>query len=138
MTHVDRGNPICIDHEELIAADVSNLLPRLREAFGDEPDCLGIVLVNMKSVPEYRTSRQTLLSYSSYLAALPSEQLAALENVHSKYVVGWSHGKEKLRSGAPDSRKGRSHVHLSSFLRVLSCGRQLLCQSNARHNQRFG
>jgi hypothetical protein len=108
MTQFDIGKPISIDHEELISGDVSKLLPRLCEAFGDEPDCLGIVLVDMKSVPEYNACRQTLLSYSSYLAALPSEQLTALENAHSKYVVGWSHGKEKLRSGAPDSRKGKS------------------------------
>ena len=113
MTQFETGTPICIDHEELIATDVKKLLPRLREAFGDEPDCLGIVLVNMSSVPEYSASRQTLLSYASYLAALPSEQLKALENAHSKYVVGWSHGKEKLESGAADSRKGGSPYHLS-------------------------
>jgi hypothetical protein len=60
----------------------------------------------MQSVPEYSTFRKVLLSYSSYLAALPAKELAALENVHSKYVVGWSHGKEKLKSGAADTRKG--------------------------------
>lgn len=106
MIQVDTGKPVCIDHSQLIAGDVKKLLPRLREAFGDEPDCLGIVLVDMQSVPEYSTFRKTLLSYSSYLAALPPEQLVALENVHSKYVVGWSHGKEKLKSGAADTRKG--------------------------------
>jgi hypothetical protein len=106
MNQVETGKPVCIDHEDLIAGDVKTLLPGLREAFGDEPDCLGIVLVDMKSVPEYSTLRKVLLSYSSYLAALPPEQLTALENVHSKYVVGWSHGKEKLKSGAADIRKG--------------------------------
>jgi len=101
------ASPVTIDYEELKSEDARYLFPRLRKAFGDEPDCLGIVIVDMQSVPEYSTSRKTLLSYASYLAALPSQELAKLENARAKYVVGWSHGKEKLKSGATDYRKGR-------------------------------
>jgi hypothetical protein len=97
---------VSIDYEELQEADLTRLFPQLRKAFGDDPDCLGIVLVAMQSVPSYASLRKTLLSYASYLAALPTEELLKLEKPHAKYVVGWSHGREKLRSGAVDTRKG--------------------------------
>jgi hypothetical protein len=110
MVPIELAKPITVDYEELNSDDPQELFPRLITAFGDQPDCLGIVIVNMQSVPEYITLRKTLLSYSSYLAALPSQELKKLENAHAKYVVGWSHGKEKLKSGAVDTRKG-SHIH---------------------------
>jgi hypothetical protein len=106
MAPIELAKPISVAYEELKTANPEELFPRLLKAFGDEPDCLGIVIVNMQSVPEYVTLRKTLLSYSSYLAALPSQELKKLENAHAKYVVGWSHGKEKLKSGAIDTRKG--------------------------------
>jgi hypothetical protein len=110
MALIELAKPLSVDYDELKTANPEELFPRLREAFGDEPDCLGIVIVNMQSVPEYIILRKTLLSYSSYLAALPSQELKKLENPHAKYVVGWSHGKERLKSGAVDTRKG-SHLH---------------------------
>lgn len=106
MSPFDGADPVSLDYHELKTADTADLFPRLRDAFGDEPGCLGIVLINMASVPEYAELRKTLLSYASYLAALPKQELHKLENAHAKYVVGWSHGKEKLSSGAVDTRKG--------------------------------
>jgi hypothetical protein len=106
MTPIPVANPITLELEELKTNAPQELFPRLLKAFGDEPDCLGIVVVDMRSVPEYMSFRKTLLSYSSYLAALPSDELERLENSHAKYVVGWSHGKEKLKSGIIDTRKG--------------------------------
>lgn len=102
---VELARPISIDLEELQGNDLTDLFPRLLKALGDDPDCLGIVLVTMQSVPSYAALRKTLLSYASYLAALPAGELQKLENPHAKYVVGWSHGKEKLKSGAADTRK---------------------------------
>jgi len=112
------ASPVTIDYDELSSANTKDLFPRLRDAFGDEPDCLGIVLINMHSVPEYVTLRKKLLSYSSYLAALPEHELKKLENAHAKYVVGWSHGKEKLASGAADTRKGLRIIRGSDFQAV--------------------
>jgi hypothetical protein len=100
------AKPVVIDFEELLGSDLTCLFPRLLKAFGDDPDCLGIVLVTMQSVPSYPSLRTTLLSYASYLAALPAGELQKLENPYAKYVVGWSHGKEKLKNGAADTRKG--------------------------------
>jgi hypothetical protein len=102
-TPIDVAKPVCLAYQELKHGDF-NLL--LKEAFGDEPHCLGIVLIDMTSVPEYSNLRQTLLSYASYLAALPPQELQKLENSHAKYVVGWSHGKERLGNGMVDTRKG--------------------------------
>jgi hypothetical protein len=103
---IELAKPIRVSYEELKSDNLRSLFSRLLEAFGDNPDCLGIILVDMTSVPEYPAFRKTLLSYSSYLAALPTQELQKLENAHAKYVVGWSHGKEKLKSGAVDTRKG--------------------------------
>ena len=103
---IELASPVTIDYEELKTGETKTLFPRLKKAFGDEPDCLGIVVVDMRSVPEYSIFRKTLLSYASYLAALPSHELEKLESSKAKYVVGWSHGKEKLKSGATDTRKG--------------------------------
>jgi hypothetical protein len=106
MVPFELADPVTVDYEELKSVNTRNLFPRLCTAFGEEPDCLGIVLINMQSVPQYPMLRKRLLSYSSYLAALPEHELKKLENAHAKYVVGWSHGKEKLSSGAVDTRKG--------------------------------
>ena len=115
MTPIELANPIVLDYQELKTDNANGLFPRLREAFGDEPECLGIILVNMQSVPEYTTLRRTLLSYASYLAALPSSELGKLENGHAKYVVGWSHGKERLSNGLIDTRKGTSTTSKVEF-----------------------
>jgi hypothetical protein len=123
MIPIDLANPITFDFDELSTENVESLFPRLRQAFGDDPDCLGIVLINMLSVKDYAFLRKKLLSYASYLAALPSTELKKLENSHAKYVVGWSHGKEKLISGLADTRKGVSHMK-----RMLNLDyRKLLC-----------
>jgi len=104
------ANPVIVDYQKLKSENVQELFPRLLEAFGNKPDCLGIILVDMHSVPEYPESRRTLLSYASYLAALPHKELQKLENIHAKYIVGWSHGKERLKSGAVDTRKGMEQI----------------------------
>lgn len=110
---VELATPVQIAFEELQQSDnLEQLFPRLLKAFGDDPECLGIVLVSMKSVPSYSTLRKTVLSYASYLAALPSQELQKLESPHAKYVVGWSHGKEKPKSGIADTRKGPLQIGL--------------------------
>jgi hypothetical protein len=104
---IELAEPVLIAFEELQQSNnLEKLFPRLLNAFGEDPECLGIVLISMQSEPSYSDLRKTVLSYASYLAALPSQELQELESHHSKYVVGWSHGKEKLKSGTADTRKG--------------------------------
>lgn len=139
---IELAKPVLVDYEELRSGNLENIFPTLLKAFGDEPDCLGIILINMDSVPEYTTLRRTLLSYSSYLAALPDFELKKLENAHAKYVVGWSHGKERLKSGAVDTRKGIPSIPLSPHVlgllhQINANHRQLLRQPNSRASERF-
>lgn len=58
----------------------------LEAAFG--PDSLGIIVVS--GLPEkFVALRRRLLSYASHLGNLPAGELAALECVEAKYLVGW-------------------------------------------------
>lgn len=73
-----------------------------RQGFG--PDGLGIVSVS--GVPDFPALRERLLPLAAALAALPDAARAALEDAASNYNVGWSHGKEALAGGRPDTLKG--------------------------------
>ncbi|KAJ8606235.1 hypothetical protein MRB53_041107 [Persea americana] len=84
----------------------------LEQAFG--PTSLGILIVN--DLPaKFAGLRRKLLSYASYLAQLPSEQLDALTNAAVHYEIGWSHGVEKLKDGRYDTMKGSFYVDCQSF-----------------------
>ncbi|KAJ5934217.1 hypothetical protein N7466_003764 [Penicillium verhagenii] len=84
----------------------------LTEAFG--PSSLGIVVV--KDLPEsFIKLRAQVLSSASYLAALPPNELESLESPESKYLVGWSCGKETLKSGHFDTLKGSYYVNCAFY-----------------------
>jgi len=69
-----------------------------QEAFGDGPECLGILLV--RGVPEYPALRRRLLPLASAFAELPEEVRRKYERPESVYSFGWSHGKEMF-NGKP-------------------------------------
>ncbi|KAH1044338.1 hypothetical protein GYH30_025891 [Glycine max] len=71
---------------------------KIEEGFG--PNGLGILSVT--DVPGYSSLRRNLLHLAPRLANLPKEVKEDLEDPHSRYNFGWSHGKEKLESGKPD------------------------------------
>ncbi|KAJ5278805.1 hypothetical protein N7478_004177 [Penicillium angulare] len=84
----------------------------LTEAFG--PASLGIIVV--KDLPEHFAElRAKVLSNASYLAALPEKELESLESPESKYLVGWSCGKETLKSGHFDTLKGSYYVNCAFY-----------------------
>lgn len=87
---------ICISFSQLQdpQADISQVIS---DAYG--PDGLGILAVS--DVPGFPAARAKLLPLASKLAALPKEQLAALEDRESGFNFGWSHGKEMLEKGKP-------------------------------------
>ncbi|KAK3330081.1 hypothetical protein B0H66DRAFT_44746 [Apodospora peruviana] len=91
----------------------------LEEAFG--PDSLGILVV--KDVPpEFVELRHRLLSYSSYLGNLPKSELDKLENEKTKYLTGWSLGKETLKNGQVDTLKGSFYANCAFYVDPsLSC-----------------
>jgi isopenicillin N synthase-like dioxygenase len=78
-------------------------LQTLEDAFG--PDSLGIIIVTGLP-PGFAALRKRLLSLSSYLANLPSQELEKLEKRDANYAVGWSCGKETLADGRYDTLKG--------------------------------
>ncbi|KAH7138652.1 hypothetical protein B0J11DRAFT_22074 [Dendryphion nanum] len=80
----------------------------LEDAFG--PESLGIIVV--KDLPsQFHELRAKLLSYSSALANLPQDELDKLESPASKWLVGWSCGKETLKDGRYDTLKGSYYVN---------------------------
>ncbi|KAL6706427.1 hypothetical protein ACN47E_005533 [Coniothyrium glycines] len=80
----------------------------LEEAFGSSS--LGIIVV--KDLPaKFHELRHRLLSYSSALGNLPADELEKLESPASKWLVGWSCGKETLKNGRYDTLKGSYYVN---------------------------
>ncbi|KZF22044.1 Clavaminate synthase-like protein [Xylona heveae TC161] len=101
---------VSVSLEELRAGTVP--FSKLEDAFG--PSSLGILVV--KDLPsKFVELRQRLLSYASYLANLPESELAKLECAEAKYLVGWSLGKETLRSGHYDTLKGSYYVNCAFY-----------------------
>ncbi|KRH39917.1 hypothetical protein GLYMA_09G227900v4 [Glycine max] len=80
---------------------------KIEEGFG--PNGLGILSVT--DVPGYSSLRRNLLHLAPRLANLPKEVKEDLEDPHSRYNFGWSHGKEKLESGKPDILKGSFYAN---------------------------
>ncbi|KAJ7956597.1 2-oxoglutarate (2OG) and Fe(II)-dependent oxygenase superfamily protein [Quillaja saponaria] len=97
---------ISISYSELKDKN-SDLSMKIEEGFG--PNGLGILSVT--DVPGYSSLRQNLLRLSPRLASLPKEVKEKLEDPHSRYNFGWSHGKEKLESGKPDMLKGSFYAN---------------------------
>ncbi|EER43369.1 conserved hypothetical protein [Histoplasma capsulatum H143] len=105
-----QGHPVTVSLKELEQGSVS--FETLTEAFG--PSSLGIIVV--KDLPaRFRDLRATALSNASLVAALPPAELDALSSPASKYLVGWSCGKETLRSGRFDTLKGSYYVNCAFY-----------------------
>ncbi|KAJ5245972.1 hypothetical protein N7468_000955 [Penicillium chermesinum] len=100
------AQPVTVSFRELVAGPFSPNI--LTEAFG--PSSLGILVVCQ--LPEkFVHLRKRVLSSASYLAALSEAELQSLESPESKYLVGWSCGKETLKSGQFDTLKGSYYVN---------------------------
>ncbi|KAJ5719130.1 hypothetical protein N7493_007585 [Penicillium malachiteum] len=84
----------------------------LTAAFG--PSSLGIIVVK-DLPPHFAQLRAQVLSNASYLAALSDKELESLESPESKYLVGWSCGKETLKSGHFDTLKGSYYVNCAFY-----------------------
>ncbi|KAM1812717.1 hypothetical protein ACFX11_026632 [Malus domestica] len=98
--------PVTISYYELQDKD-KDLSVKIEEGFG--PNGLGILSITQ--VPGYSSLRANLLRLSPRLANLPEEVKKELEDPHSRYNFGWSHRKEKLESGKPDTLKGSFYAN---------------------------
>ncbi|PBP25866.1 hypothetical protein BUE80_DR003158 [Diplocarpon rosae] len=102
---------VTVSLEDLKTGKVS--FSTLVEAFG--PDSLGIMIV--KDVPDnFATLRHRLLSYASYLGNLAQFRLDKLENPASRYLTGWSRGKETLKNGKIDTHKGSFYANCAFYV----------------------
>lgn len=103
-------NAVTVSLEDLKHSSVS--FETLEEAFG--PSSLGILIV--KDLPSrFPGLRHEVLSYASYLAHMPLDELDALSCPSAKYLSGWSHGKEALKSGSYDTLKGSYYVNCAFY-----------------------
>ena len=95
-------------HAHALPPALSLPLPPSRQAFN--PGALGILLVT--DVPDLPTLRAALLPCAHALAArLSPAARARLEDPASSYQMGWSHGREALVGGRPDTAKGSFYAN---------------------------
>ncbi|KAL5614960.1 hypothetical protein BROUX41_005028 [Berkeleyomyces rouxiae] len=105
------ATPVTVSLNDLETGNIS--FDTLQEAFG--PESLGILIV--QDVPAaFKMLRHRVLSYASYLGNLPAEELEKLENTASKYLTGWSLGKEVLKSGKADVSKGSYYANCAFYV----------------------
>ncbi|PLB46674.1 Clavaminate synthase-like protein [Aspergillus steynii IBT 23096] len=107
---VSQAQAVTVSLKELIDGSVS--FETLAEAFG--PSSLGIIVVKDLDA-EFQRLRAQVLSNASYLAALSNDELESLTSPEANYLVGWSCGKETLRSGHFDTLKGSYYVNCAFY-----------------------
>ncbi|KAG2436404.1 hypothetical protein HXX76_006708 [Chlamydomonas incerta] len=96
---------VVLDYNDLASGkDISS---QLEEALG--PNGLGALAV--RNVPGYAARRRLLLPQAHAFANLPEDLRRRYEDEESHYSVGWSHGKESLSSGQPDTYKGSYYAN---------------------------
>ncbi|KAK9947748.1 hypothetical protein M0R45_003357 [Rubus argutus] len=105
-TTVPTLTPVTISYSELKDKE-TDLSRKIEEGFGPK----GLGILSITDVPGFSSLRRNLLHLSPRLANLPEEVKKELEDPHSRYNFGWSHGKEKLESGKPDMLKGSFYAN---------------------------
>jgi isopenicillin N synthase-like dioxygenase len=112
MAPTNTASIVCISYQDLVDFDpetVNNqeLVEKIGKAFGADSSCLGILAVT--GIPNFTQQRQALLPLAAQVANLPD--LAACESPESLYSTGWSHGREQLAPGKPDTAKGSYYAN---------------------------
>mmetsp|Transcript_11201 Transcript_11201/g.28374 ORF Transcript_11201/g.28374 Transcript_11201/m.28374 type:complete len:459 (+) Transcript_11201:330-1706(+) len=96
-----------IPDSEPNAAGLRATLEGLHEALGRE----GLGIIAVRGVEGLAEARQNLLPLADRLANLQQSELEQLEDAESSYSIGWSHGKETLEGGVPDTFKGSFYAN---------------------------
>ncbi|BCR84252.1 uncharacterized protein ACHE_11654S [Aspergillus chevalieri] len=110
LNEVSQAQAVTVSLQELVDGTVS--FDALTEAFG--PSSLGIIIVKDLDT-KFQQLRSEVLSNASSLAALPEDELESLTSPAAKYLVGWSRGKETLRSGHFDTLKGSYYINCAFY-----------------------
>lgn len=97
---------------------MSPCLPHLRPATLPSPHLYqqaygptGLGILTVSGIPGLEQHRSRLLSLAHPLASLPPSTLASLEDAPSRFNFGWSHGRESLSDGRPDTAKGSFYAN---------------------------
>jgi len=99
---------VIISYDALVS-DPQALQPAISKAFGSDPACLGIIIV--ENLPdEFVGLRESLLRLAYKFAALPEPVREKYADANSKWSFGWSHGKE-IMNGKPDVLKGSYYAN---------------------------
>lgn len=102
---------VVISYNDLLQAP-EDLGPSIAKAFGSEPDCLGLVVVD--DLPsDFVDLRSNLLTLAYAFAQLDEETRDKYSDASSRYSFGWSHGKE-IMNGEPDILKGSYYANIMS------------------------
>lgn len=110
QSKIQQAQAVTVSLKDLVEGNIS--FDTLTEAFG--PSSLGIIVV--KDLPaQFKDLRSQVLSNASYVATLPEAELEALTSAESKYLVGWSCGKETLKSGHFDTLKGSYYLNCAFY-----------------------
>lgn len=102
---------VAVDYAQLLAppsAD-NDLSSVIELAYGY--DGLGILTVT--NVPKVADLRQRCLPKAHEFAQLPDDVKEKYVHEQSSYSFGWSHGKEKMSEGKPDTSKGSYYFNPS-------------------------
>ncbi|GAX11595.1 hypothetical protein FisN_1Lh042 [Fistulifera solaris] len=103
---------VSISYNDLVEQKQETLLTATEEAFG--PQGLGIIVI--RDVPEFAVLRQRVLEEAAKLGELGKTNhftnvLDDCISPESNYSTGWSHGKEQLTQGVPDTSKGSFYAN---------------------------
>lgn len=96
----DSSEAITISYEDIVSE--KDLSVEVEAAFG--PTGLGLILI--KDYPDFSEKRNKVLRTIREFALLPETVKEKYALPEANYSFGWSHGKEKMKSGIPDFAKG--------------------------------
>ena len=100
ITIEDAPNTVTISYNDLVSG--RDLNKEVGAAFG--PEGLGLILI--KDCPDFSSKRKAVLQATRKFALLPDAVKDKYAVPEASYSIGWSHGKEKMKSGVPDNAKG--------------------------------
>ncbi|GLC37671.1 hypothetical protein PLESTB_000800500 [Pleodorina starrii] len=96
---------VTVNFNDLAAG--KDLIADIKKAYGS--DGLGVLVIS--NVPQYSHLRQRLLPLAEVFASLPDAVKDKYVDAVSSYSFGWSHGKESMASGVPDTLKGSFYAN---------------------------
>jgi isopenicillin N synthase-like dioxygenase len=104
----ERVHPVTIDYTDLVNPEYSlEIINRIEEGLGKD----GLGIIGIRNVPGFVEKRQRLLPLAARLCLMPEHIQTSWEDPESSFNVGWSFGKESLKNGLKDSRKGSYYAN---------------------------